>query len=59
MDGGGGVKPCALEELSGFDAPGYELQNVTLRQLELSGAEAQQILLQHCKAVSLEQIRCI
>ena len=58
VDGDGSIKPCAPVELSGFDVPGYELQNVTLRQLKLPGDEPQNIRLQHCRAVSLEQIEC-
>ena len=58
VDGDGSIKPCAPVELSGFDVPGYELQNVTLRQLKLPGNEPQNIRLQHCRAVSLEQIEC-
>lgn len=58
VDGDGSIRSCAPVELSGFDVPGYALQNVTLRQLELTGEQAASIQLQHCQGVTLEQIRC-
>ena len=50
--------PCPAIELKGFDVPGYEVKNVRFQDviLEDNGGPAQNIQMQHCQAVSFENI---
>lgn len=57
-DGDGSMKPCAPVELSGFDVPGYELKDVHLCDITLTGSGAQSLLLAHCSGVCIENLRC-
>ena len=59
LDGGagGGFQPCVPIQLEGFDAPGYELQDVTLRRIRLTGGGTLQLA--RCKGVSLEDVECV
>lgn len=44
-------------ELVGFDVPGYEMRDVTLRDCVLP-SEGQPIILQHCANISMEYLEC-
>ena len=59
MDGDGSMKPCAPVELAGFDVSGYELEQVTLRNLCLAGSETRQLLLKDCRGVCMENLNCV
>lgn len=57
-DGDGSMKSCAPVELAGFDVPGYELKDVRLCDITLTGSGAQSLLLAHCSGVCIENIQC-
>ena len=59
VDGDGSMKPCAPVELAGFDVPGYELEQVILRNLSLAGSETRQLLLKDCRRVCMENLNCV
>ena len=55
---GGGLQTCTPLELAGFDAEGYALQNVTLRDITLAGG-AGAILLRRTDGLHIDGLRCL
>jgi len=54
--------PCEAIELAGFDEPGYELRNISFRNITIGSSRLsrkQSISLQYCENITLERIRCL
>ena len=54
----GEVKDCAGIELKGFDEPGYEIRDILLKNVRLSGGgRTCRIVMENCKEVRFEDVR--
>lgn len=53
---------CDALEFVGFEEPGYELKNITLRDITVGARQKgrrQSISLQYCENITIERIRCL